>query len=179
MSDIEKYFIRHQNEFDSYEPDSGHFERFELRLKEQQTILRSGQSRSTILKIAALILILISVSVFVFEFATREIRNRFSSEKSFSELPAEINEAVQYYNNQTNMHLGAIRKMAASNSEALSLSTAALKEIRNLDEATNDLKQTLSLNPGNEQILDAIIRNQKMKDSILNNILKQLSQSKN
>ncbi|MEI7499990.1 MAG: hypothetical protein WCK84_06020 [Bacteroidota bacterium] len=177
MSELEKFINKHQNEFDTNEPDAGHFDRFESRLKEHPEMFRSGLNRSVMLKIAALILILISVSVFIFELATREIKNKFASEKSGSDLPLEIREAVQYYDNQTTAQLGVLGKLASNNKEAFSLSESALKEIGNLDLATTDLKNTLSTNPGNEHILDAIIRNQQMKEVILNNIITQLSQS--
>jgi hypothetical protein len=178
MSNLEKFINEHHNEFDTYEPDPGHFERFESRFNEQPAILRSGYNKSVMLKIAALILILISVSVFVFEFATREIRDRVASERSATELPLEISEAVQYYDNQTSAQLGILQKLAADNTEARFLSESALKEISDLDIATSDLKKTLSSDPGNEHILDAIMLNQQMKELILNNIINQISQFK-
>ncbi len=178
MSELEKFISDHKQEFDTFEPDPGHFERFGSRLKEQPLILPTGQNKSVMLKVAALILLLISVSVFIFEFATREIRERLASVKSGSELPVEISDAVQYYNSQATAQLGTLRKLASDKSEAQSLSESALKEISTLDAATADLKNSLSSNPGNEHILDAIIRNQQMKETILTNIINQLSQSK-
>ncbi len=174
MSDIEKFTREHHDEFDTFEPEAGHFERFESRLQ-QQPVIRIGHHRSAMLKVAALILILISVSVFAFDFATREIRNRFASGKTGSELPVEICEAVQYYDNQTNAQLLALSKLTSGNTEALKISESAIKEIRNLDDATADLKNNLSASPGNEHILDAIIRNQQLKEIMLNNIINQLS----
>jgi len=177
MSELEKYIQEHQQEFETFEPDPGHFDRFISRLNEQPVILKPTGNRSVMLKAAALILILISVSVFVFEFATNEIRERFASGRPGTELPLEISEAVQYYDNQASAQLGALNKLAANNAEALSLTESAMKEIRSLDQATADLKQTWSGNPGNEHILDAIVRNQQMKGIILTNIIHQLNQS--
>ena len=177
MSDFEDFIRKNRDEFDSLEPDSGHLTRFRSRLEAQQPAYLPQRNRWIMLKIAALILILISITVFVFEFATLEIRERFSSSKPDTELPAEIREAVQYYENQTNTQLKELKSLVANNSEAQSLSENAISEIRKLDISTTDLKKTLSSNPGNEQILDAIVRNQQMKEVILANIIKQLSQS--
>lgn len=177
MPDLEKFISEHEPEFETFEPDPGHFKRFKSRLEEQHSIIKPGHNRSVMLKVAALILILISISVFLFEFASREISNMFSSAKPGTELPLEISEALQYYDNQATVGLGTLRRLTASNPETISLSVSALKEIRDLDAATADLKIVFSSNPGNEHILDAIIRNQRMKESILNNIINQISQS--
>jgi hypothetical protein len=178
MSDLEKYITSHKDEFNSFEPSSGHFQRFENRLNDQAEISPQGINRSMILKVAALILVMISVSVFVFDLATREIRERFAAGKSDTELPLEIRQAVQYYDNQANAGLGTLNKLAATRHEAIAVNESAMKEIQNLDDATADLKKLLADNPGNERILDAIVQNQQMKESVLNTIISQLSQKK-
>jgi hypothetical protein len=178
MSDLEKYIKDHQEEFDSTEPEPGHLRRFEDRLAEQPGMKLPRFNRPLLLKIAALIIILISVSVFIFEFATREIRDRFAHESQAAELPSEILEAVQYYDNQTITQLATIHKLAFNNSDAEALSSATLKDIRSLDASTDELKKSLAQNPGNEHILDAIVRNQQMKENMLNTIITQISNSK-
>ena len=175
MTNLEKQIKNHLEEFDSQEPNQGHFKRFEDRLREQPELKSQGQNRLQGIKIAALIIIMISVSVFVFDFATREIRERFSAEKERTELPLEIREAVQYYNNQTNTQIATLHKMAANHAEAGALNASVLKEIQSLDHATEELEMSLQDNPGNEQILDAIIRNQRMKETMLNTIITQIS----
>ena len=177
MPNLEKYIKDHRDEFDSNEPEPDHFRRFEQRLNGQPELKPIRHNRYRLLKIAALIIMLISVSVFVFDFATREIRERFAAEKQGRELPVEIREAVQYYDNQTRTQLAAITKLAANREDASVLNTSALKEISNLDATTEELKNSLAGNPGNEHILDAIIRNQRMKETMLTNIITQLSQS--
>ena len=177
MQNLEKYIKNHLDEFDSGEPEPGHFKRFEDRFAEQPVLKSSGRDRSLLLKIAALIIILITVSVFVFDFATREIRERFAVEKRGSELPVEIREAVQYYDNQTNTQIATLHKLAANREDAGTLNASAVKEIQSLDATTDELKKSLAENPGNEHILDAIIRNQQMKQTMLTNIISKLSQS--
>jgi len=178
MPDLEKYIKDHKDEFDTLEPGNGHFHRFEDRLASQPVAVQPGIKRPMILKVAALILLMITVSVFVFDLATREIRERFATEKPGTELPLEIREAVQYYNNQTNTQIGTLRKLAAARREAGVASESAAAEIKNLDAATAELKKLLADNPGNEHILDAIIQNQQMKGSVLQTIITQLSQTK-
>jgi hypothetical protein len=177
MQKLEKYIHDHLDEFDFNEPEEGHFKRFEDRLSQQQVVGHIGHNRSQALKIAALIILLITISVFVFDFATREIRDRFATVKAGGELPMEIREAVQYYDNQTNTQLAAIEKLSENREDAGTLNASALKDIRCLDAATEELKNSLAGNPGNEHILDAIIRNQQMKEAMLQTIISQLSQN--
>jgi hypothetical protein len=176
MPDLEKFIKDRLDEFNSFEPEPGHFGRFEERLSQQSTQKPLQHNRSLTLKIAATIIVLITVSVLIFDFATREFRDRMA-EKQGMELPFEIREAVQYYDNQTNAQIAAIHKLAANREDAGALSESALKEINSLDATTRELKESLAGNPGNEHILDAIIRNQQMKESMLNTIITQLSQS--
>jgi hypothetical protein len=176
MSNLEKYISDHQAEFISEEPEQGHFKRFEDRLDGLASPVASAASRPRLLKIAALIIVLISMSVFVFDFATREIRERFAFSDPGSELPQEIREAVQYYDSQTSTQIATIRQLAQNQKDGIALGESTMKEIRSLDATTDELKRSFAENPGNEQVLDAIIRNQQMKEAMLNNIITQLSQ---
>ena len=179
MQRLEKYMDDHREEFDTSEPEPGHFRRFEDRLAQQRTTELTVHNRSLLLRIAALVLILVCVSVFIFDLATSEIRQRFAGLKQGMELPQEIRDAEQYYDNQTRTQMAAIGKLAESHKDAGALSASALKEIQNLYNMTNELKESLAKTPGNERILDAIIQNQRMKETMLNTIIMQLSQNQN
>jgi len=179
MTHLKKYIEDHRDEFDSDEPAAGHFDRFEDRLAAIPGRGHGRPNRTVMLRIAALIVILICVSVFVFDLARREVTGWLGSERQGTELPAEIKEAVQYYDDQTRTQIAVIHKLAADNKDAGALNASALKEIRDLDAITNDLKESLAENPGNERILDAIVQNEQMKGTMLNTIITQLSQNKN
>jgi hypothetical protein len=178
MSQLEKYIINHRDEFDTGEPHPGHFTRFEDLLAAQTVVKQTRSIRPMLLKIAALIVIMITVSVFVFDLATSEIGDWYAGKGKGDQLPPEIREAVQYYDNQADAQIAALHQLAANHPGAGALSASAVKEIQNLDATTDELKQTLATNPGNEQILDAIVRNQRMKETMLNNIIKQITHTK-
>jgi hypothetical protein len=179
MKNLDNLIRENREAFDTEEPDSGHFARFEARLEAASGQRPSAFNRFTMLKVAALILVLISVSVFIFDLATREIRERFTMAGSSSDLPLELREAMQYYNGQAELQLVKIRSLASNNEQAGELSKNALKEIASLDHTTGDLESELNANPGNEHIQAAIILNQQMKEGILNNIVLQLTQKNN
>jgi hypothetical protein len=178
MSEIQKFIRENREKFDDSEPLSGHFERFAARLNEQPAMQPRTSHRSPVLKVAAIIVVLISVSVFIIDFATREIRERFAIDDNSNELPAEIREAMQYYENQSNTKIATMHQLAANRQDADALNASAFNEIRSLDATTSELKKSLAENPGNERILDAIIQNQQMKETMLNTIISKLSDSK-
>lgn len=177
MPDIEKYIKDHLDEFGSNEPEPGHFRRFEDRLAKESAGMRPLHSRSTLMRIAALIVVLVTVSVFIFDFATRQFRESFAGDGNTSELPLEIREAEQYYDNITTTQIATLNHLAAHHDDAGRVSSAALKEIQGLDATIDELKESLTASPGNERIMDAIIRNQQMKETILNTIIARLSQA--
>ena len=178
MSDLEKYIIDNKEDFDSTEPPPGHFGRFESRLNGHAVKAEPEIGRAMLFKVAAVILVLITGSVLVFDLVTKEIRERFASEKPGSEIPAEISEAVQYYDNITNTQLGTLHTIAATQQESGVALASAASEIKEIDAATEELKKLLADNPGNERILDAIIQNQQMKQSVLNTIISKIEQKK-
>ncbi len=178
MSDLRKFMTEHRDEFDSSEPDPGHFRRFEDLVESGVRLSQPAVNRTMMLKAAALILLMITVAVFIFDLGRREIRERFSAGSRASELPIEIRQAIEYYDNQTTKQLGTMHKLAANQREPGMVSESARNQIHNLDAATEELKKLFAGNPGNERILDAIIQNQQMKESVLTNIISQISQKK-
>jgi len=175
MTDLQKFISDHRTEFDDLEPDPDHFRRFEKKLKKLPASRTLTSNRHQMLRIAALILVLISVSVFVFDLATREIREWYGTQTSRLELPKDVDEAIQYYDNQITQQLGEIRKLAGENTAGREVSASALKEIGMLDDNTNELKRCLLQNPNNERLLAALIQNQQMKEGILSNIVTKLN----
>ena len=175
MARIEQFIREHRSDFDMQEPDEGHFGRFAALLDQQESKPVHMINRGKILRIAAVILLLISLSAVVFDFATRSIRERFAGSESSFEVSDEINEAILYYDRQTQAKLAALGNLAAGSQEAGLMQSSVLKEIKNLDDATEDLKSCLRQNHGNERIQAAIIQNQQMKESILNNVLTRIN----
>ncbi len=177
MKKLEKYMQDNLEAFDSSEPEAGHFRRFEERLAAANAEPVPVTGRGHLLKVAALILVLISVSAVVFDFATREFRDKFSAGNG-AELPVEIREALAYYDNQASAQMAVLQKLTVNRKDGALLAAAAEKEIRELDASTSELKQSHAVNPGNEKILDAIIRNQRMKETCLNTLINLLSPTK-
>ncbi|MEI6454837.1 MAG: hypothetical protein WCO93_00990 [bacterium] len=177
MNNLEKYVRQHREAFDDREPSSGHFERFEVRLDGAH----NGSSRigrPMILRIAAAILFLITLSAVVYDLKTNALRSGFGMAYSKTELPAEISEAIQYYDILAVKQLKEIDELAGTDQKARDLSLSARREVQSLDNNTVTLKKAFLESPGNERILAALARNQQMKEKVTSTILKQMNQNK-
>lgn len=173
--DLEKLIRENRDQFDNMEPLDGHFERFSERLGLEEETRITTPSRFGMLKVAAVILLIITGSVVVFDLATRSIRERFSSPVATTLMPAEFNEAVQYYDARATAQLKEVHKLANSPEQAVLINADALKEMNKLDEDTRELQKSLAENPNCERLQAAIIQNQQMKEGIVNNIVNTLN----
>jgi len=178
MTNFEKLIRENRPAFDSAEPGSDHFIKFQARLEAASVRRSVVVDRPALLKMAALILVLIPVSVFVFDLVTREIRERFAYDHATAILPIEMREAVQYYDALSQWQMGKILTLAKNSEQASELSKGVLKEMALLDQNTGDLKKELLMDPGNEKIETAILQNQQMKEGIVTNIIHGMTQTK-
>ena len=178
MTQLDEFIHKHRSDFNDHEPDPGHFSRFEQRLVASALLRFPPIHRGLMLKVAAIILLFISVSVFIFDLSTRAIRERLFNEQAMTELPVEIREAMQYYDQKADRQLVEINKLATTGKEAEELNQSAIQQIKALDDNTLELRKNLNENPDNGRIQDAILQNQKMKEGVLNTIISQLNLQK-
>jgi len=83
---------------------------------------------------------------------------------------------MQYYNVITTEKVAKIDDLAVSDNEARRIKAMALKELQDLETARVELQKEYAKQPGNERIMNAMIKNQQRKSEILDKILKTLNQ---
>ena len=178
MDSLEKYMKDNRELFEDSEPPAGHFDRFAEKLDQQSVHHQVGMNRSFLLKIAAGLLILLTVTVFLFDFAAQKIRNFAQNDTSGKELPADLQEAVNYYDDAATNHLNNIQKLACCGQDSKKLFSVASGEMDALDANATELKKTLKGNPGDERVQSALIRNQQMKETVMKNMLRKMQNAK-
>lgn len=178
MTKLEEIITQNRSGFDDRDPDPGHFQRFEQRLETSGQPRKLSFNRIGMLKVAAIIVFLITISSLVFDLATQEIRKNVFGLPALAELPLEVREAMQYYDQQVDQQLTEISKLSNTSGEAMELNQSAMKQIQALDDNTLELRKNLAESPGNGRIQEAILQNQKMKEGVLNTILFQLNSKK-
>ncbi len=172
MDPLEKFITQNRNLFDDAEPDPGHFKRFEARLRSEERKTYFISSRPVMLRIAASLAVLIA---FAFLFAWSARQNYFGffpSRPSTGQIPEEVRDALSYYDGRVNERLTRIISLEKKCPAGKDISDKARDQIQALDAESNDLKNTLKDNPQNERVIAALIQNQQMKESILDEMIR-------
>jgi hypothetical protein len=153
---------------------AGHFSRFEEKLDQQQAHPEFAINRTFLLKIAAGLLILLSVSVYIFDFAANRFSKSFSGENKSAFVPAEMQDAINYYDDAASTKLGQINKLACCGQDTRKVYSMANNELNSLNANSAELQKALAENPGNERVQAAIIQNHQMKDKVMNQVVSQM-----
>ena len=174
---LEKFIIGHRHDFDDLTPDPKTWEKVGKR--DRKTKIRTIHWRLIILRAAAVLLIFIA-SYFFHDF----LSNRQSAGKQRHEqsdgLPSGNNiartltEAEAFYSSQINSKKEEIFRFAGSHSE---ITQEVNVEFSQLDSVYTQLKRDLKDNADNQQVIEAMIQNYRIKLEILEDILNQLQQS--
>jgi hypothetical protein len=178
MDKLEKLISENRASFDEAEPLSGHFSRFEEKLDRQQTHSGISFNRNFLLKVAAGLLILLTVSVYLFDFAANRFSRKLSGENRSFLVPAEMQDAINYYDDAASAKLGQINKLACCGQDTRNVYSMASNELQSLTSSSKELQNALSENPGNERIQAAIIQNHQMKEKVMNQVVNRLKMKK-
>lgn len=173
MDNLEKFLIENRELFDDAEPQAGHFCRFEEKLERQQPSSGVAVNKYFLLKIAAGLLILLTVSVYIFDFAAHHITKSLSGENRAVVVPAEMQDAINYYDDAASTKLRQINKLACCGQDTRKIYTMANAELKSLNANSEELKRDLSKNP-DERVQAAIIQNHQMKEKVMNELVDQM-----
>jgi hypothetical protein len=178
MKDLEKYVNENLDQFNDAEPGPDHFERFRAKLELQERVGSKFQQSGLMLKIAAGILIFLTLGVFIFDTSIHGLKNLLNRQTAAVVFPADVSDAMHYYAQQASQGMHEINQLAGNSDEAQQVKEMTLNDLRSLDANTSELTKAYRENPDDERITAAIIRNQQMKETIIQNVIQQLSPGK-
>jgi hypothetical protein len=170
---LEKYILDHREQFDDQEPDPAIWDRVDTR---KTPVIRINW-KDIAWKAAAVAVIFVA-SYFFHDYMSS--RNQ-SPEKMFgknkseaSPIVRELIEAEAYYSSQIDMKKEEIFRLTATNPE---VRREINNEMVDLDRVYTELKEDLKDNADNEEVIEAMIQNYRLKLDILEEMLLQLKQS--
>jgi hypothetical protein len=170
---LEKYILDHRNQFDDQEPDPAIWDRIETR---KAPVIRINW-KGAAMKAAAVAAIFVA-SYFFHDFMAS--RNQ-SADKLFSKnmenaspIIKELIEAEAYYSSMISQKQDEIFRLTASNPD---IRHEINMEMVDLDRVYSELKEDLKDNAHNEEVVEAMIQNYRLKLDILEEMLYQLKQS--
>ncbi|MCX6249914.1 MAG: hypothetical protein NTX61_04095 [Bacteroidetes bacterium] len=174
MKELEKFIRENAAVFNDEEPPGDHFERFQRRLEKRDSRGFSFLTSQMFIRIAATILIFLTMSIFIFDYSFHGVKNIFGRESATVVFPQDVRDAIQYYSMQVSGGITKIHQLAASGEEANRLSALVMNEMKILDKNTAELTRSYHLNPNDERITTALIRNQQMKETIVESMIKKI-----
>lgn len=172
---FEKFISENRDQFDFREPYPGIWKKIEANIRPKKHLnLRIIISR------AAAVLLIFAASYAVNEFVHRHRHNRMETEKkrpSQKEIAIpELQEAEAYYSGLIDKKLEEVKPILAN---CPSLEKELQIDMTELDSVCLDLKKDLKDNIANQEVIDAIIENYRMKIAILEDLRKEIKPGKN
>jgi hypothetical protein len=170
---LEKYILGHREQFDDQEPDPALWDRIETR---KAPVIRINW-KDVAWKAAAVAAIFVA-SYFFHDYMASKNQ---SPEKLFgkkledaSPIVRELIEAEAYYSSMISQKQDEIFQLTASNPD---IRHEIDMEMVDLDRVYSELKEDLKDNAHNEEVIEAMIQNYRLKLDILEEMLYQLKQS--
>jgi len=168
MDKLEEYILKHREEMDRYKPSSG------IRRKIMSG-LRTGTYHGWI-SVAALIAVILGTAVVLLKPGLRSPDNTPAT--TTNQLPvsnnAQLRETEIYYNNLANTLYREASPMLTKNPE---IQKELVADISQIDSICSEIKKDLKDNIDNQNVIEALIQNYRLKIDILEDMLKILKEN--
>lgn len=172
MDKFEKFIEENAANFDSNEPEDGHFERFHNKLNKDKK-MKSTKNIFYWLKLAAVAVIVITLSVFSYlEIISGDVGNT-ANDVSLSDVSAEYKEVEEYYKTELETKITELNQLQCDKGSLPK--DEIMNEFKSIDNLYNSLKKDLKKNQGNQQIINAMINCYQMKVEVLEQIINQVN----
>jgi hypothetical protein len=172
---LEKYILDHRDQFDDLEPDPAIWDRVDTR----KALVFRINWKDVAWKAAAVAAIFVASYYFHDFMASRnQSSQNLMSQKNEDASPMvnELIEAEAYYSSQIDQKKDEVFRLTASHPE---VRHEIDMEMGDLDRVFSELKDDLKDNADNEEVIEAMIQNYRLKLDILEEMLLQLKQSNN
>ena len=161
---LEKYIEENRSQFDVYEPSTDLWEKIIISESKTKKVYKNN-----LIWKAAVVIALIATSYMGF-YVFNEKVTVFTEQCS---PPSEVIEAEMYYVQQVNTKLQEVYKYASIYPD---IKDEVNYDLSELDSIYIDLKNDLCDNVSNEEVIEAMIQNYRMKLEILEDILMHLQE---
>lgn len=172
MSILEQRITKNKELFDVYEPDEGHFDRFQKKLKSKKEPKKENKPKRFYfgaLKIAASVLILLAVTFVLFMYNNR------SGSLFAAETPPELTEVSNYYSSVTEQKLAKIDELSKTDPEAEKLKQYALMNAEAVDADTKELEKQYVASNKDTRLFGAIVSNYRVLAAALDKVIQNMN----
>lgn len=165
---LEDFVVQNRAEFDVREPDPSLW----LKINPQNSVIKRTSRLTWLRYAAAVAVIFVSFSAGIYFLSGTHER----PEELYGELYREILETEAYYTSMVNQKYNELQPYVSSNPQ---LKKDLDYDLNELDRIYLELKEDLSDNVGNTEVVEAMIQQYRMKVEILEDLLNQIKEKEN
>jgi hypothetical protein len=169
MDSLEEHIMKHREELDRHKPPRGAWTRIRKELKNDRFYLVKR------LSIAAMIAVILgSAALLVKPLTIARKTDPAKNYQLYARLNPQLRETEIYYNNLANTLYKEVTPMLARNPE---IEKELFADISHIDSICTEIKKDLKDNVANQDVIEALIRNYRIKIRILEDMLEVLNES--
>jgi hypothetical protein len=172
MERLEEHIRRNRDDLDRYDPPAGAWRKIRKELKKGKSMRRQWIS------IAAMFIVILGTALVLFrpEYRWSDSARRNSNDDGLTQLSPQIRETEVYYNNLINSLYSEATPLLTNNPE---LKKELNTDLSQLDSICSDIKKDLKDNISNQDVVEAMIQNYRIKIRILEEMLTTLKENEN
>jgi hypothetical protein len=176
MKDLERIIKENKENFDTFEPDNGHFERFQNKINGKNN-RRFDVSLSLYLKMASVAAILIIAILVSFKYYRENYAKPVQQQKSIAlgDVSPEYKEVELYLKSNVDQKLNEFENLSCSKQD--DQIKTVLDELKELDQTYQELQKELENNENDQRIIDAMIDCYQNKIELLNQVISQVNKN--
>jgi hypothetical protein len=172
MNKLEEHIRKNREELDRYTPSSRVWKRIRRKIKTEKTPVRKW------LSIAAMFIVILGTALVFIKFGgSRSDRGLLkNSDGNVSSQNTQLKETEIYYNNLVNSIYTEAKPLLTANPE---IQKELITDFSHLDSICADIKKDLKDNVANQEVIEALIQNYRIKIQLLEDMLTVLKENEN
>jgi hypothetical protein len=172
MDKLEEHIRRNREDLDRYTPPAGIWRRVRKELKKEKSAVKQW------LSIAAMIVVILGTALVLFrpEFRWSGANKPNNGDDQLTQLTPQLKETEIYYNTLVNSLYKEATPLLTNNPEIKKELNSDLSQI---DSICSDIKKDLKDNVSNQDVIEALVQNYRIKIRILEDMLKVMKENEN
>jgi hypothetical protein len=170
MDNLEEYIMKNREGLDRHKPASGNWKKIRKGLKPGKISVYRWIS------VAAMVAVVLGTAAVFLKPGSR-LAQRSAGEKNYQMMmksSSQLKETEIYYNNLANSLYREATPMLAKNPE---MEKELFSDISQIDSICSEIKKDLKDNVSNQEVIEALIQNYRIKISLLEDMLKVLKEN--
>jgi hypothetical protein len=172
MDNLEEHIRMNREDLDRYSPPTGIWRRIRKKLKKKKPVMRLWIS------VAAMIVVILGTAIALFRPVYRwsNTNSEKYNDEGLTQPDPQLKETEIYYNNLVNSLYKEATPLLTKNPE---IKKELNSDLSHLDSICADLKKDLKDNVSNQDVIEALIQNYRIKINILEDMLTVLKANEN